>query len=464
MGVPLQTATQWELDQQYQIPASFGLPRSVQLVVHEHFRHARTADWMTRLADYRAFQGEKRVDEERHGKYEWINFRESYRVNTDPGRAFGKCSPEMLLRLLHSKPDGPHDAGADIMAYKLRSTIAMYRQTRLGTEFHGFMHLPAEIRSIVYSYLLLKGRVIVPNNVGAGKPGLVHHWGNHRGETYERYQGLERQFSALMAVNRQRKSLGLIQGVSRTVHAEATRMYFGSNRFILPVGDFLHPSRFNHIDRIIGDDVEEMYTRYTKACEEGTNNAPLVRDVSYAFDIRDYETNDYDNMCYDDRIRDAVDEGSIAPGEAMRRLHDQKTFSLEEAWVERVDAIQSMSLNRLQLDFEECYCAMGCCRKVDWLLDRFLYTGTPPGTADTPENAYSMVGWRNGPPSVIEVCGWKNNREETLIREKLGKMQSLSELIEIRFGPQTRPVETPVFDADERLIHTMLLETHVTDG
>ncbi|ROW16037.1 hypothetical protein VPNG_02642 [Cytospora leucostoma] len=464
MGVPLQTATQWELDQQYQIPASSGLPRSVQLVVHEHFKHARTTDWMTRLADYRAFQGKKRADEERHGKYGWINFRESYRDNIEPGRASGESSPAMFLRLLHSNPNGPHDAGADIIAYKLRSTIAMHRQARLGTEFHGFMHLPPEIRNTVYSYLLLKGRVIVPNYVGTGKPGLLHHWGNHRGETYVRYQGLERQLSTLMAVDGKRKPLGLIQGVSRTVHAEATRMYFSSNRFVLPVGDFLLPSRFNYIDQIIGDDLEEMYTRYLRACENGTNNAPLVRDVSYAFDLRDYETNDYENLCYNDRIRDAVDDGSIVPGEAMRRLHDQKTFSLEVAWVERVDAIQSMSLNRLQLDFEECYCAMGCCRKVDWLLDRFLYTDTPPGTDDTPENAYSMVGWRTGPPQVIEVSGWKNDREEALIREKLGKMQSSSGSIEIRFRPHTNPEEQPVFDADERPIHTMLLETQFTDG
>lgn len=466
MGVPLQTATQWELDQHYQIPESFDLPSSVQLMVHEHFKHARTADWMTRLADYRTFQEKKKVDQVRHGKYEWINFHESYRVNIEPRRASGSnvLESETLLRLLHSNPNGPHDAGADIIAYKLRSTMAMHRQRRVGTEFHGFMHLPPEIRNIVYSYLLLKGSVIVPNDVGAGKFGLVHPWGNHRGKTYERYQGLERQLQALMAVNRKRKPMGLIQGVSRTVHAEATRMYFGSNRFILPVGDFLHPSRFNYIDRIIGDDVEEMYNRYSRACEEGTNNAPLVRDVSYAFDLRDCETNDYDNLCYDDRIRDAVDEGSITPGEAMRRLHDQKTFSLEEGWVERVDAIQSMSLNRLQLDFEECYCAMGCCRKVSWLLDRFLYTGTPPGTADTPENAYSMVGWRTGPPRVIEVSGWRNDREEALIREKLGKMQTSSEPIEIRFGPHAKPEELPVFDADDRLIHTMLLETDVTDG
>lgn len=82
-----------------------------------------------------------------------------------------------------------------------------------------------------------------------------------------------------------------------------------------------------------------------------------------------------------------------------------------------------MTLDRLVLDFQECYCAIGCCRKVRWVLDRFIHEGPPPGTADTQDNAYSSIDWLSRPPLVIEVMGLVNDKEEVRALKKLKKLR-----------------------------------------
>lgn len=465
MGVSSETAQRWEQKRQYQISESIVTPVAVSKVVRDHFITARTEDWATQLEKYRALQEKRKVDEQRYGEYRWIHFGRSYHLDPDhsivePGREQRESFSGMLSRLYDSDPDTPHDEGAGLIAYKLRSTVAMHRRRRVGTEFYGFLQLPSEIRNIIYGFLLLRGTVIVPNDTDSNGLGHVKYWQQHDGDTYARYEGLERALKALQNGKRERKPLGLIQGVSRAVHTEAIRVYFGGNKFILPVGSISRPSFFDSLVGIMSNNVQMMDRRFSRDSEAGKNNAMLVRDVSYAFDMRDSFTDDYENLYYNDSLRVAIDEATgetSPPQEALQMLHDQKTFDLDVVWAERIDCIKWMTLDRLALSFEECYCSSGCCRKVEWVLDRFLHTGLPPGTADTYQNAYSSVSWRTRPPLLIEVSGWKNQREKKMISEKLGKLRDLLESIEIRFGLNTNKQE-PILDADDHYIRAMLRE------
>lgn len=146
--------------------------------------------------------------------------------------------------------------------------------------------------------------------------------------------------------------------------------------------------------------------------------------------MRDNMLPDIRNLYYDLNLKDSIDEGSIPPQQALQRLHDLKVMQLEIDWAERIDSIKRMTLDRLQLSFEECYCSIGCCRKVSWVLDRFLHEGPPPGTDE--RVIYSSFDWKVRPPLTIEVMGWRNDGEKTMISEKLGSLCS-PEKIEVCF-------------------------------
>lgn len=151
--------------------------------------------------------------------------------------------------------------------------------------------------------------------------------------------------------------------------------------------------------------------------------ASLARDVSFTFDMRDQYMDDNCNLHKGELIdKSEIDEGSLPPGEALLRLHNQKTMDLELAWVDRIDAIKTMTLDRIQLSFEECYCAIGCCRKVGWILDGFIHKDLPPGR--TEDEIYCNTDWKDRSPLVIEVLGWRSEKEKTMIEEKLGQLRS----------------------------------------
>lgn len=147
--------------------------------------------------------------------------------------------------------------------------------------------------------------------------------------------------------------------------------------------------------------------------------------------MRDHTIGDMENLNNGNLInKTVVDQEELPPAEALRLLHNQKVMELEFAWVDRVDAIKSMTLDRLQLSFEECYCSIGCCRKVGWILDAFIYNDLPPGR--TEDEVYCNEDWKTRPPLVIEVIGWRSGKEKAMIQEKLGRLKS-PQPIDIRF-------------------------------
>lgn len=166
------------------------------------------------------------------------------------------------------------------------------------------------------------------------------------------------------------------------------------------------------------------------------DTAGPARDVSYSFDMRDHVVSDYDNLNFGNSLRkEDADYDEIQPADAMLALHNDKTAGLEYMWVDRIDAIKAMTLDRLQLSLDECFCSVGCCRKVCWVLDALVYPDLPPGRSE--EDVYCNTDWKTRPPLVIEVMGWRSGKEKARIQEKLGLLKS-PEPIEIRFLEDTR--------------------------
>lgn len=155
--------------------------------------------------------------------------------------------------------------------------------------------------------------------------------------------------------------------------------------------------------------------------------------------MRDVVVEDFKNLYNGRELKNGVDDGTLQPREAMVMLHDQKCEALEYHWIARIDAIKDMTLDRLQLSFENCYCSMGCCRKVAWLLDAFIYDDVPPGGRE--EDVFSNKAWKMRPPSAIEVLGWRSEREKAMIEEKLALLKS-PQPIDICFIDDNRDLDS----------------------
>lgn len=416
MGVPIETALRWEQNYDYQVPEGRTLPPALREMVDHHFATARTKDWDARLKEYWNLHEYKIPISENHNDHKRtvISLAD---LNIDDATRPDTCS---------LSPSDQAEEG-DLASYQLRSTVYMCKQIRRG-EFHGFLQLPVEIRNMIYSHALHKGRVVVPNSGPATRRAEpVRHYRTNDGFYYRRYEGLETELLAMEDGRRAPRPLGLIQGVSRAVHDEAASIYFGGNQFIFPAGPFLRPRHCNL--RGFHEVASQQNARFFHDFNNQTNNAPLLRDVSYTFDMRDHPADDYANLYRDFAIKDTVDSDAPAPARALQALHDQKSLDLEIDWAERVDSVKRMPLDRLVLDFQECYCAVGCHRKAGWVLDRLLHKGPPPGTEDTADNAYSSIGWVGRRPSVVEVMGMVSEAEEAMAGKKLRELG----IAEVRF-------------------------------
>ena len=68
----------------------------------------------------------------------------------------------------------------------------------------------------------------------------------------------------------------------------------------------------------------------------------------------------------------------------------------------------------MQLDFEECYCALGCCRKVEYVCNQLRYHA-----------AFTRLCYRrpfrHGALPVFEIMGFRDTAEKELICERLAE-------------------------------------------
>ena len=177
----------------------------------------------------------------------------------------------------------------------------------------------------------------------------------------------------------------LLQRVSKNVQEEAELIFWGwKNEFIFPAGRFERPSFFHGWG---GGDVDFV--------------TPPVQNISFAFDQRDYDG----FTLYSDpswRRMEALEDDPDLTGTDLRdRIHFNRESSLAAVWADRCAYITANTrLKRLQIDFEECYCPVGCCRKVDYVCN-MLHT------------------WELAPPEHWEIIGFLDAKEQEIILEKL---------------------------------------------
>lgn len=374
-GVPLETAIRWESEDHYAyrdftrlLDSQFACTISIQ--VDNYFVTARTKSWSTLRNDYWASQ----------------------------------------------QPAADDDV--------LQRAIALARRERIGKEFYGFLHLPRELRDMIYRNLLVKGGIMLRNCDDTVVLRDMH------GNMYKRYEKVDIdpytayiQSSTLRYCQTPRLDcgFGLIYAVSHAIQPEAEKIFFGCNRFVLPAGPVNMAS----------------YSYHMRRCLDNLNPL-LVRDLSHTFDMRG-NAKPYDVIQPEDYARrDRVDSGSLSQLEALQHHHNERTEDLEWIWVECIDVIKQMTLDRLQLSFEDCYCPFGCCRKVGWVLDRFVYKDLTPDMMDNDDDDAVLItshrGWALRPPLVVEVIGWSSDSERAMIHDKLRQLAATSpEPLEIRF-------------------------------
>ena len=240
-----------------------------------------------------------------------------------------------------------------------------------------FMALPKEISDMIYEHALVRGKIFVPsvrskdlNAVGAELnlerdthgtyiPFKSRDW---RDERYPRYQDYEfYRYGPPIAA-------GLLQGVCKHVQSEAEAIFYGvGNLFVLPAGYYPNPPMFR--------DNSLLY--------HSPPPIPPFKSISITFDFRD-EKEDLSRRREDIRsqrgfffpMRDDNDNPTnkfrwhFGDEEVILHIHDSRLDALEEIWSERISVIkQCVGLTYLEIDLEECYCPLGCCRVVHWVLD-----------------------------------------------------------------------------------------------
>ncbi|KAI0835100.1 hypothetical protein F5Y06DRAFT_306460 [Hypoxylon sp. FL0890] len=296
---------------------------------------------------------------------------------------------------------------AGVIVYnKASGQLELCRRVRIGTEFHGFMKLPRELRDMIYSCALVQGSVFLPNYAGpvggpmdASRLKCLFATKDFYENTYLRYKDIPADWAKGL---RTRQPIGLICGVSKKVHEEAIAIYYGRNQFVFPYGKCNIPA----------------------LCPEGPlQTFERLRDLSFTFDMR--HTN-FD-PCFERHLHDTrPDENDemntlpVAPRIFLRRMHRRAMISLEHQWRNRVLFIKQFELDRLQLSFEECYCPMGCCRLAHRVARSLV-----------PHN--HLTQWKTRPPRTIEVIGWNNDIEQQNIIRGFKKLRIDDVPIKVRF-------------------------------
>jgi len=275
------------------------------------------------------------------------------------------------------------------------------------TNFHGFMHLPLEVRTIIYEHALCPGIVYLhAEDLCCGDymnlprrcfstyrdmdrddeimPGQAH---DYKGNRRLRYAEWERIKNSTDPVNQ-----SLLRGVSKAVQAEASAVFYGPrNHFVLPCGSYDYPKSSGHL-YTYGPDIPDI---------------PPFHSISYTFDMRDIHWDPWE-------IRESVTElfkDEIAvyamthtkrdiEADLGERIHIIAESGLAAVWEKRCEIMRTkLAATFLQIDFEECYCALGCCRMV--------------------EEVCQNLGPFQNLPGKIEIIGLKDAEEATRVKDTI---------------------------------------------
>ncbi|KAL8770776.1 MAG: hypothetical protein Q9209_003643 [Squamulea sp. 1 TL-2023] len=229
------------------------------------------------------------------------------------------------------------------------------------------MDLPVEVRVIIYDLALVRSKIFVPTvspkklHDGKDDPNLFHiSWGvNHppyrllaaNGDIYDRYLEFEDYTQERPPVY-----LGLLQGVSKAVQVEAEAVFYSpKNQFVMPAGLFWYPA------------VHGM-----EWLETNNPRIPPFQNISFTFDMRDSSADSLaDSYAFRKKMNQHHDrmyfDNDLTQKNRLRLIHNKQKKGLEDVWFARCLTIKKLDLRYLELDFEECYCPMGCCRMVQFI-------------------------------------------------------------------------------------------------
>lgn len=225
-----------EEEEVYDKISRVDISRYERRFIDDCFAEERTKDWSTRLADY------------------WQHHREK----PEPFDSF-------RLRRNRRLPDG-REAGSlyqKFHAVGLSDLLYECRKVRIGTEFQGFMHLPRELRDMVYSHLIVTGSRFVITHPNDQRNGSWQDlFEDYNGDIYLRYlhdiedRPLRGRFPGSIIGSgkhaghpwaRRLGTINLLMGVSRTVQREASEIFFPQNQLIFTPGIIDYPMGFNRV-------------------------------------------------------------------------------------------------------------------------------------------------------------------------------------------------------------------------
>ena len=303
---------------------------------------------------------------------------------------------------------GPEVEGHGISVHQPETTGATAATL---TEFHYFTELPPEIRKMILEYALCPGIVYVHaedicsgdyNHTGRhvlsayrdldrtthAMPGAAHDRDDNR---RLRYTAWERVKSDTSPINQ-----ALLRGISKAMQSEASAVFYGpKNHFVLPCGPYDFPRTSGH-SHIYEDDLPEI---------------PPFYSVSYTFDMRDVHWDPWTvrNEVVEWDKEDLKDYAEThTPGEIRadmgERIHLGAKIMLDTVWDKRCDIMRKkLTAEFLQIDLEECFCPLGCCRLVE-------------------EVCENVGPFDNGFPSTFEVVGVKDEEEAAIVKSVIASV------------------------------------------
>lgn len=254
-----------------------------------------------------------------------------------------------------------------------------------------FMGLPLEVRNMIYKHALVRGKIFVPsvisknlNDVGPDlnldrdfrgaympfKSKDCRSFGRYpRYRDYEEYRYGEPIAS------------GLLKGVSKAVQSEAEAVFYGfGNHFVLPVAEIQYPPLFR--DNI----------------RDSPKTIPPFKSLSLSFDQRDLRDDPrwwrgFLSPRDPSRPLDYLGPNEYPFVERMRLIHDLQKQELRSIWADRISIIQQhVKLRFLEIDLEECYCPLGCCRMVDSVLGSIAGHPHYSGSHEEPLEHLQIIG------------------------------------------------------------------------
>lgn len=218
----------WEEEDRYDRKADVTILAHERRFIDQCFSEERTRPWSTRLADYLAHYG------------------------TRPSSLVGAFRRKNKIL-----PDGrePGTLYQKFDAVGLSFILHRCRRARIGSHFHGFMHLPRELRDLVYSYALVTDSRFVITDGRETIGDFDTMFEDEEGEYYQRYHDddenrpMRGRGPKPIFVHRDETNLlgrmNLLMGVSRTIQAEAAQVFFSRNQLIISAGKVHNPIGFN---------------------------------------------------------------------------------------------------------------------------------------------------------------------------------------------------------------------------